>query len=151
MTSHLVGQTAFIPADLRQPHEILADPTLAATLDLALPVALILVGIIHHLRDADDPYGIVATLLDALPSGSYLMLNHPTADFNAEDMAGNAAAIERGGIPFVPRSRAEVERLFAGLDLVEPGLVPMLAWRPDGELFDDPYSVYAWAGVGRKV
>ncbi len=150
MTSHPQGQTAFIAADLREPESILADPTLAATLDLTQPVALILVGIVHHLRDADDPHGIVTTLLDALPSGSYLTINHPTADFNARAMAGNAAAIERGGIPFVPRSRAEVEALLSGLDLVEPGLVPMLAWRPDAKSPADPRSVYVWAAVGRK-
>jgi hypothetical protein len=72
MTGSPTGKTAFIQADLREPESILADPTLSETLDLTQPVALMLVGILMHLHDADDPYGIVSTLMDALPSGSYL-------------------------------------------------------------------------------
>jgi S-adenosyl methyltransferase len=150
ITGHPAGKTAFIHADLRRPEEILGDPALSATLDLDQPVALMLVGILMHLRDSDDPYGIVATLLDALPSGSYLTITHPTADFNAEAMAGIAGSNEQAGIPFTPRSRAEIEKFFTGLDLVEPGVVPVLLWRPDEELTEDPRSAYLYAGIGRK-
>ena len=157
MTSTEQGRTAFIFADIRQPDAILDDSTLRQTLDLGRPVALFLVGILHHLRGDDDPRGIVTTLLEALPSGSYLALTHPTADFNAEAMAGMAATAEQSGIPYVPRSRAEVEALVTGLTLVEPGLVPIPAWNPLGlenpgsaEVDRDPYSVYGWAAVARK-
>ncbi len=150
MTSHPAGTTAFIEADLREPQKILADPALAATLDLGQPVALMLVAVLMYFRDEDDPQGIVATLVDALPSGSYLTVTHPTADFNEEAMAGAVAAAEHGGITLVPRSRAETESFFTGLELVEPGVVPVLAWRPDAGSQVDPLSAYYYAGVGRK-
>ena len=144
------GQVAFIQADLREPEAILGDPAVATTLDLAQPVGLVLVGVMHHLRDADDPRRIVATLLDPLASGSYLVLSQSTPDFDPEAMAGLAAVSERGGIPNVPRSLADTEPFFAGLELVEPGLVPLAAWRPDPGTGQDPSSVYAYGGVARK-
>jgi len=150
MTSHHAGATAFIQADLREPKAILASPTLTATLDLGLPVALMLVAVLMYFRDEDDPQAMVATLVDALPSGSYLTITNPTADFNAEAMAGAVAAAEHGGITLVPRSRAETEAFFIGLDLVEPGVVPVLAWRPDDGVPVDPHAAYYYAGVGRK-
>jgi SAM-dependent methyltransferase len=145
-----IGAVECILADLRQPEAILADPAVARTLDLTRPVGLVLVGIMHHLRDADDPRRILATLLDALASGSYLVLSQSTPDFDPEAMAGLAAASEQGGIPNVPRTLADTEPFFAGLELVEPGLVPMAAWRPDPGSDQDPASVYAYGGVARK-
>jgi SAM-dependent methyltransferase len=144
------GTVECILADLREPEAILADPAVARALGLGRPVGLVLVGIMHHLRDADDPRRIVATLLDALASGSYLVLSQSTPDFDPEAMAGLAAASERGGIANVPRSLADTEPFFAGLELVEPGLVPMAAWRPDPGSDQDPASVYAYGGVARK-
>jgi SAM-dependent methyltransferase len=158
MTSTEQGRTAFIPADLRQPQAILANPTLRETLDLTQPVALFLVGVLHHLHDSDDPRGIVRTLLDALPAGSYFVLTQPTADFDPPAMAAMAATAEQSGIPYVPRSRSDVEAMLAGLTLVEPGLVPIPAWNPLGldypgsaEVDRDPYSVYGWAAVAQKT
>jgi hypothetical protein len=150
MTGNDAGATAFIEADLREPHKILADPALAATLDLGRPVALMLVAVLMYFRDEEGPREMVAALVDALPSGSYLAITHPTADFDAEAMAGAVAAAEHGGITLVPRSRAETEAFFTGLDLVEPGVVPVLAWRPDDGPPVDPRSAYYYAGIGRK-
>lgn len=150
MTSHHAGATAFIEADLREPQKILADPALAETLDLSRPVALMLVAVLMYFRDSEDPQGMVSALVDALPSGSYLAVTHPTADFDAEAMAGAVAAAEHGGITLVPRSRVQTEAFFTGLELVEPGVVPVLAWRPDPGSQADPRSAYYYAGVGRK-
>jgi SAM-dependent methyltransferase len=150
MTGTEEGRVAFIQADLRQPGAILDDPALARTLDLAQPVGLVLVGVMHHLRDNDDPGRVVATLVDALAPGSYLVLSQSTPDFDPAAMAGLAAASEQGGIANVPRSLADTEPFFAGLQLVEPGLVPMAAWRPDPGADEDPRSVYAYGGVARK-
>lgn len=160
MTSTPEGRTAYIQADLHDPRSILDDPAVAATLDLDEPVALVLVAVLMYFRDSHDPQGIVATLLDALPPGSYLVVSHPTADFDPEAVAGVAAAAEHGGIPFVPRSQDETAAFLAGTELVEPGVVPVLAWRPDIVALPggaappasagDPYSAYYWAGVGRK-
>lgn len=162
MSSTAEGRTAYIQADLHDPASILADPAVRDTLDLDEPVALMLVAVLMYFRDSHDPQGIVTTLLDALPAGSHLVISHPTADFDPEAMAGVVVAAEHGGIPFVPRSQAETEALFAGTGLVEPGVVPVLAWRPDEDLPAgvasgpgagapvDPYSAYYWAGIGRK-
>jgi O-methyltransferase involved in polyketide biosynthesis len=145
------GETAFIQADLRQPKSILDHPTLTRTLDLGQPVAVVLVGVLMYFRDSDDPspFEMVATILEAMPSGSYLAITHPTPDFNPEDTAKAAAAAEAAGITLVPRTLAEVERFFTGLELVDPGVTPMLAWRPD-EPPADPRAAYYWAGVARK-
>ena len=144
------GQTRFIQADLRQPETILNDTTLARVLDDSQSIGLMLVGILHHLRDSDDPYEIVARLVDWMPTGSYLTIASPSADFDAEAMGAVAASAEQSGIPYVPRSRHDTERFFAGLELVEPGLVPILAWRPDPSTSTDVNSVFGWAGVARK-
>jgi SAM-dependent methyltransferase len=150
LSSTSAGQLAFILADLRQPEAILNDPAVAKTLDLDQPVGLVLVGIMHHLRDDDDPQGILATLLDALGSGSYLVLSQSTPDFDPEAMRGLAEVSERGGITNVPRSFADTERFFAGLELVEPGLVPLPAWRPDLGPEQETGQSYAYGGVARK-
>jgi SAM-dependent methyltransferase len=150
LSSTPAGQLAFILADLREPEAILADQAVAKTLDLTQPVGLVLIGIMHHLRDQDDPRRIVATLVDALAPGSYLVLSQTTPDFDPEAMAGLAAVSEQGGIPNVPRTLADTEPFFAGLELVSPGLAPLAAWRPDPGTGQDPRGVYAYGGVARK-
>ena len=151
LTGQDAGETAFIMADLREPESILDHPTLTATLDLGQPVAVLAVGVLMYFRDSDrpNPFEMVATMLAPMPSGSYLALTTPTPDFNLEETAKAVAAAEAAGITLVPRSKAEVERFFTGLELVDPGVAPMLAWRPD-EPPADPESAYYWAGVARK-
>jgi trans-aconitate methyltransferase len=149
MRSSPRGRTAFIQADVREPQEILADPRLAAVLDRDEPVALLLIGIVHHLREEDRPYDLVRRLVDWLPSGSHLAVVTPSADFDPALMASIAATAERSGIPYVPRSKAETDRFFEGLEYVDPGLVPILAWRPDRRV-KDPDAVHGWAGLARK-
>jgi hypothetical protein len=151
LTSQEAGETSFIEADLRQPKSILDHPTLTSTLDLSQPVAVMLVAVLMYFRDTDNPnpFEMVATLLEAMPPGSYLAITHPTADFNAEAMGGAVAAAERSGVTLVPRNQAETEEFFAGLDVVDPGVTPVLSWRPDKPP-DDPRSAYYWAGIARK-
>ncbi|HJW61695.1 MAG TPA: SAM-dependent methyltransferase [Actinomycetota bacterium] len=151
LTSQDAGETAFIMADLREPKSILDHPTLAATLDLSQPVAVMLVAVLMYFRDTDDPnpFEMVATLMEPMPSGSYLAVTHPTPDFNPEETAHAVAAAEAAGITLVPRGQAEIARFFSGLDMVDPGVTPVLAWRPD-EPPDDPRSAYYWAGIARK-
>jgi hypothetical protein len=150
MTSDPAGATAFIQADLRDPGTILDDPALRRTLDLGEPVALMLIAILMYLRDEDDPRALVSALMDALPSGSYLALTHPTADFSPDEVAGAVAATEKGGISFTPRSQPEVAAFFDGLGLVDPGVVPILAWHPEGAPPGDPRAAYYYGAVGRK-
>jgi hypothetical protein len=151
LTSQDAGETAFIMADLREPKTILDHPTLTATLDLDQPVAVLLVAVLMYFRDSDhpNPFEMVAAVLEPMPSGSYLAITHPTPDFNPEETATAVAAASAAGITLVPRGQAEIERFFTGLDMVEPGVVPVLSWRPD-EPAADPRSAYYWAGVARK-
>ncbi len=150
MRSTPAGRTAFVQADARHPEQILGHPTLPAVIDPSQPVALLLIGIVHHLRDDDAPYDVVQRLVDWLPSGSYLAVVTPSADFDPSMMASIAATAERSGIPYVPRSKADTERFFAGLELVDPGVVPILGWRPDEEPAD-VRAVHGWAGLARKA
>jgi S-adenosyl methyltransferase len=151
LTSQDAGETAFIMADLREPKSILDHPTLAATLDLSQPVAVMLVAVLMYFRDTDDPnpFEMVATVMEPMPSGSYLAVTHPTPDFNPEETAQAVAAAEAAGITLVPRGQAEIARFFSGLDVVDPGVTPVLSWRPD-EPPEDPRSAYYWAGMARK-
>jgi hypothetical protein len=151
LTSNAGGSTAYIHADLRQPAKILADPRLLETLDLSEPVALMMFGVLHFIPDEDDPYGIVAQLLAALPSGSYLAAQHPTRDFYP-DGVGAQGSYRNAGIPFQYRTRAEFERFVAGLELVPPGLVPMIEWRAENEPGPRPpvTKASAYAALGRK-
>ena len=150
MTSHPAGATAFIQADLRDPHQILAAPELRATLDLGKPVALMLIAVLHFLTEPEAPLSIVAELTDALPSGSYLTISHLTADFDPEEAAACEEAGQRSGITYVPRTRAQLAEFFAGLDLVDPGVAPVLTWRPDGNQPEDPAAVRMYAAMARK-
>jgi len=150
MTSDPAGATAFIQADLRDPDKILADPALRRTLDLGEPVALMLIAILMYIRDEENPWGLVSALVDALPPGSYLTISHPTADFSPDEVGGAVAATEESGIPFTTRTRAEVAAFFDGLDLVDPGVVPVLAWHPDGYVPPDPRAAYYYGAMGRK-
>ena len=130
MNSSSIGQTEFIMADVQQPQKILADPALPRTLDLHQPVALLFVATLMYFHDHEDPQGMVDALLGALPSGSYLVVTHPTGDFDPEAVQSAVDAATAAGITLVPRSREGVASFFTGLELVEPGVVlPRLAAR----------------------
>ncbi|WP_370193188.1 SAM-dependent methyltransferase [Streptacidiphilus sp. MAP5-52] len=119
---------------MRAPKAILTHPCLAgpdAALDLDRPVALFLSAVVHFLGDEDDPYTVVRTLVDALPSSGWLVLSHPTADASPDQVGRAGSAYRGGGVGIRPRSRAEVARFAEGLELVEPGIVPPGEWRPE--------------------
>jgi hypothetical protein len=129
LTSGPEGQTDYIDADLRDPATILEEA--AKTLDFSQPIALVLVAVLHFVED-EQAYDAVRRLVAALPSGSYVLLSHLTADLNAESTEV-ARSLKERGLTFVLRSREQIERFVAGneLGLVEPGIVPVHRWRPD--------------------
>jgi hypothetical protein len=148
------GTTSIVLADLRDPQGILADARLRGLIDFAQPVALLLVAILHFITEAEDPAGIVATLRDALPDGSYLVLSHGTADFHPPGAAGQAAAgYEHATAPLVLRSFKQISAFFDGFEMVEPGVVQAPLWRAEGKppRPKDLAKLGIYAGVGRKA
>ena len=146
------GATAYIDADMREPDKILVDPHLLQTLDLSEPVALLLFGTLHFIPEADNPYALVARLMSALPVGSYLAAQHPSADSYPGGVSP-ANAYSQAGIPYQNRTRDEFARFFTWLELVPPGIGLMSQWRAENEPQPRPPAseVGAYAALGRKV
>jgi hypothetical protein len=142
------GATAYVDADLRDTDKILAEA--AGLLDFSRPVAVMLMAILQHIDNDEDPYGIVARLVGAVPSGSYLALSHPASDIETEAMAEMAKRLNQLMAEKVTfRNQAEVSRFFDGLELVEPGMVRVQRWRPDTDV-EATSPAALWGGVGRK-
>jgi S-adenosyl methyltransferase len=152
LTSSPEGRTAYIQADLRDPAAILSDPVIREVLDFSQPVALMLVAILHFIPDEFRPAEILATLLDALPSGSYLVASQVSAEDNPVLIGNAMSAYQAAGLPAQARDSGDFARLaFAGLDLVPPGVVLVSEWRPqpDGPR-PAPAELSLYGGVGRK-
>lgn len=145
------GTVGFVQADLRQPASILGDPVVQAMLDPDEPTAVLLLAMLMSLTDHEQPRSVITDLMDPLPPGSYLAATHTTADFNPPAMAEHVSAAAEAGMRFVPRDKRAVESFFTGLELVEPGVVPVLAWHPQGPVAPNPRTVYIYAGVARKL
>jgi S-adenosyl methyltransferase len=149
LNSSQAGATEYIDADLRDTGTILTKAS--GLLDFTQPVAITLIAILHGIPDADDPYGIVARLVDAVPSGSYLALTYMGLELigaqTEESLGAMQATMMRK--QFTSRTRDEVARFFDGLDVVEPGLVRVEEWRPEpGPSAAGTSSL--WCAVGRK-
>jgi hypothetical protein len=143
------GATSFAAADVRDPDTILSQAQ--RTLDFSQPVAIMLLGILQLIPDADDPQAIVARLGQPAVPGSYLAISHPARDILAAeraDMGKRLSARMPAGL--VLRSRAEVARMFSGFTLVPPGLVPLDQWRPDPGDTGAGLRSTAHGGVARK-
>ena len=148
LTSTPEGATDYIDADLRNADQILAKA--GETLDFSKPVAIMLMAILQHLSDENDPYAVVGRLVAAVPPGSYLALSHPARDIHAAEMAEMAKRLNATMAEKVTfRSQAEVAPFFAGLELLEPGMANVPDWRPESsEEASSPAAL--WAGVARK-
>ena len=144
------GACDYAEGDLRDPDDILAKA--ARTLDFTKPVALMLLGILHHLPDADEPYLIVKRLVSALAPGSFLAINHSTSAVSGAAMEEAVAHWNRVGTPSMTlRTPAQITRFFDGLDLLPPGVVSCSRWHPDLTLAGgQPAEVDEFCGVARK-
>ena len=152
LTSSPEGRTAYIQADLRDPAAILSSPTVREVLDFSQPIALIVVAVLHFVLDEFKPAAILTTLLDELPSGSYLTASHVTGEHLPAQAAATTRTYRSSGVPLQVRDSDEFARLvFDGLDLVPPGVVLVSEWRPDGtEPRPAPAEVNCYGGVARK-
>ena len=148
------GYTSIVLGDLREPEAIIAHPRVRELIDFSQPVAVLLVAILHFIKDDENPARIIAAFHDAMPPGSYLALSHGTADFHAEAAVSQATAVyDRATAPLVLRGHEQIGGFFGGFDLVEPGLVQVPLWRPE---LKPPGSrelakIGIYGGVGRKA
>ncbi|GAA4223998.1 SAM-dependent methyltransferase [Actinomadura meridiana] len=150
LTARPPGVATYVDADLDDPGAIIAAA--ARTLDLTRPVAIMLLGIMHFVADDDRAGEILRLLLDAVPPGSHIAIAHATEDLvDADQVRANIELWNEHGTPKMrSRTRAEILRLFDGLELVEPGVVSYSRWRPPHSPFGRPDLVPGLCGVGRK-
>ena len=146
------GATAYLDADVREPEKILSGHVTRATLDFTEPIALMLVAVMHFIPDEDDPRRIMRILVDALPSGSYVVASHATAEHNPEALSGARRAYNEGGMRGALRTSEEfADLVFGGLELVDPGVVLVSEWRPEeGSLRPPASEVNTYGAVARK-
>jgi hypothetical protein len=146
LTSTAEGATDYIDADLRDTGAILEKA--ARTLDFSKPVAVTMLAILHAISDGDDPYAIVATIMQAVPSGSYLAISHLASDLEREKLDESRDRVNRiSHQQYTHRSHARVLRFFDGLEMVQPGLVELRQWRP---AIESSRVTPGWCGLGRK-
>jgi hypothetical protein len=146
LTSTPQGATSYIEADLSDVDKILQEA--AATLDFDQPIAITLLMI---LMLVENPYEIVARLMDAVPSGSYLVISHPASDVDTGQISDAYEELNErmGDVQGTLRTREEVAGFFDGLEMVPPGVVQLHRWRPDPGA-DVSYEIPAYSGLGRK-
>jgi hypothetical protein len=150
-------QTFFSAADIFNPRELINDEVVRKQLDFSEPIALFQLGTLHHYDGARSPQSIMAEYIDALPSGSYVAISH---FFDPETTSELSTLARRMEQVFVHspmgsgwfRNRAEIERMFPGMELIEPGLVRCADWWPDGPRIKplDPVQHCIVGAVGRK-
>ncbi|MEZ0095471.1 SAM-dependent methyltransferase [Streptacidiphilus sp. EB129] len=121
--------TKVVLGDIRDPEALLGDPVVKGFLDWTRPIGLLLLGIVHHLADAEDPVGVVRAYVDRLPVGSGLLLSHFCNASPEARALEQAFQLTLGSGRM--RSRKEIEQYFAGTELLDPGVVPVISWRPD--------------------
>ncbi len=140
-----------IQADLRDPDSVLGSEEVRAVLDFDRPIGLLMVAVLHFVPDSDEPHEAIARYREVLAPGSFVAISHASWDGVSQEGRESGeqvnAIYRRTDSPLVLRTGAEVAALFDGLEVVEPGVVPLSEWRPDS---DDAY-ISAYAGVGKKV
>ena len=148
LTSSPEGETGYLEADIKDPDGILAGA--AELIDFARPVAVMLVAVLHLLRDDEAPKAVVDRFMAAVPPGSFLVISHLASDVQRDTMAEMGRRLNQAMTQqFTMRSRAQVTRFFDGLTLLDPGVVLTHQWRPDSEAEAATPGVL-WAGAARK-
>ncbi|XVQ08143.1 SAM-dependent methyltransferase [Spirillospora sp. CA-255316] len=149
LRTHRLGRTAVVQADVRDPEGILAHERVRSLIDFDEPLAIMLVSVLQFVPDR-EPHEIVAPLREALPSGGYLVVSHPTQDFRGSQVDQVASTYNRAKAPAVARRKAEIERVFDGFELLDPGIVQTPLWRPDGPVTPNLDLIWMYGAVGRK-
>ena len=150
LTSRPEGVTAYLDADVRDTGSLLEQA--ADILDFSQPVAIMLLAILHYVPDLAEAQRTVDRLISAVPSGSYVTISHAASDISPAEMAEMIRRMNEylAEGNHVGRPRELVGQFFAGLELLEPGVVKTAQWRPDSDLqAASPAAV--WCGVARKA
>jgi hypothetical protein len=152
LTSSPAGRTAYIHADLRDPLAILSHPDTRAVLDFGQPIALMLVAILHFVPDEFKPADVIATLVDALPPGSFVVASHLTTEHDPVATSAGQQTMREAGMTMQKRDSGDfADLVFSGLELVPPGVVLVSEWRPGGLAPRPlPSEVNCYGGVARK-
>jgi S-adenosyl methyltransferase len=142
------GSTDYVDGDPEDPEAILDKAS--ATIDLEAPVGVLLSAFLYHVRDEDDPWGIVARYMAPVPSGSYLVISHLTSDIIADQVTEAARRVNaQPGFTLNLRTHAEISRFFDGLELVPPGVVPIDQWGTSPSQ-QESWPIPFYGAVGRK-
>ncbi len=148
LTSTAEGAADFIEADLFDVDDIIQ--LASATIDMKEPIGVVLLDVLDYLPADDEAYAVMRRLVDAIPSGSHVMISHPTWEVNPSAVDRAIEVWNRlGRTPMCARTPEAIERFFAGLELLEPGVVPCSQWRPEADA--DTARVIHYAGVARKL
>jgi len=139
-------RTAVVQADMREPEDVLGDATVRKLIDFDRPLCVLFVAVLHFMSDQEDPAGLVRRYRDELPSGSQIILSHAAVEEQRNIVVGDA--YRSASAPFVARTREQVTALLDGVEIIEPGVVRLHEWRPDG----GEYATNAgWTAVARKL
>jgi hypothetical protein len=147
------SDATIVQAEATRPAEILGNPEVARLLDFSQPLGVLMVALLHFIVDDDEAHRAVRVLREAIPSGSYLAIVHAAGASSRESADQIHRIYERTPTPVKFRSRDAIAQFFDGMEMVEPGLVHVPLWRPEGpdDLFvDEPWRCPGYAGVGRK-
>lgn len=146
LTSTPEGVTSYEDISLYEPERILRAA--AKTLDLSQPTALILSGLLGHVADHAEACDLVRRLMAGLPSGSYLCVNDGSRGIDPAYEEAQDGYNETGAVPYFLRTVEQIEAYFEGLELVEPGVVPVPLWRPEPGTSPEPVGQHG--GLARK-
>ncbi|GAB3431098.1 class I SAM-dependent methyltransferase [Flindersiella endophytica] len=141
------GVTTYINSDFHNPEQIVADAH--NVLDFTKPIAVMFMGVLGHARTYEDMRRIVSTVVESVPSGSYLILWDGTTDSPAY-VALCEEYGKSGGVPYTPRTQDEISAVFDGLDLVDPGFVSITEWQVDDTTVGESRPISAYGAVAKK-
>jgi hypothetical protein len=146
-------RTSVLHADLRRPDLLLQRPEVTDLLDFSRPVAVMMVAVLHFVPDADDPAAIIAGYRDAMAPGSFLVVSHATHEGQPQRADEHQQLYQRTATPMSMRSRAELQALLDGFDVVDPGVVYLPLWRPESldEVDEHPERFTGLAAIGHKL
>ncbi|WP_031066938.1 SAM-dependent methyltransferase [Streptomyces sp. NRRL WC-3742] len=141
---------AVVQADLRHVEDLLARPEVVEILAAGEPVAVLLVAVAHFVTDEEDPWKLIATVRDALPPGSALVLSHASLEGRPDQAEDHQRLYRMTPTPLTMRNHEQITAMFEGFELLEPGVVYLPQWRPDQpeSVGEHPERMTGVAGVG---